>query len=60
MDKKRLKWGKPKLIVLIKAKPDERVLYACKDYSMLFSMEMVAARCNSVDVCAACSAMMGS
>jgi hypothetical protein len=34
MEKKKPKWGKPKLIVLTRGKPEERVLDACKsDYS---------------------------
>jgi hypothetical protein len=30
MEKKKPKWGKPKLIVLTRGKPEERVLLACK------------------------------
>jgi hypothetical protein len=30
MEKKKPKWGKPKLIVLIRGKPEEGLLYSCK------------------------------
>jgi len=31
-DKKKPKWGKPKLIVLVRGKPEERLLQACKGF----------------------------
>ena len=31
--KKKEKWGKPKLIILTKVKPEESVLTSCKDYT---------------------------
>jgi hypothetical protein len=30
MDKKKKKWSRPKLIILIREKPEERVLTTCK------------------------------
>jgi len=30
VEKKKPKWGKPKLLVLTKGKPEENVLWACK------------------------------
>lgn len=30
MTKKKPKWGKPKLIVLVRGKPEERILDGCK------------------------------
>jgi hypothetical protein len=32
-NKKKPKWGKPKLIVLVRGKPEEGVLAACKYWS---------------------------
>ncbi len=34
--RKKPKWGKPKLIVLVKSKPEENVLQSCKDGGELF------------------------
>ena len=49
---KKPKWGKPKLVILIRSKPEEMVLHGCKHYPIqMYSMEMSAYSCFERQTC---------
>jgi hypothetical protein len=59
MHKKKPKWGKPKLIVLTRGKPEERVLGSCKDgtdYSGPFDEYHAGCWLYGAPTCNECSA----
>jgi hypothetical protein len=61
MRKKKLKWGKPKLIVLTKGEPEERVLSMCKAGSGVGASTAANNYCylllpvGPINICGACS-----
>lgn len=60
MEKKKEKWGKPKLIILVRGKPDEMVLAACKTYGGSGPND-IADGCDLADfTCNSCSSGAGS
>ena len=60
MQRKKTKWGKPKLIVLVKAQPEEMVLAACKQTSIGPGPFQQFAPCAGAASCAACSVRASS
>jgi len=51
---KKPKWGKPKLIVLTRGKPEERVLYGCKGETSQGDPSMGYGSCESYGGCGPC------
>ena len=57
MEKKKIKWGKPKLIVLVRGEPDERVLAACKMEGLSKGPGNAWGWCFGTYPCPGCNAM---
>ncbi len=55
---KKKKWGKPKLIILTRGKPEERVLAYCKGTGTPTAPESIAGVCyyQDAEICAFCVA----
>lgn len=49
------KWEKPKLIVLVKGRPEEAILAGCKGGDFTGAAQVVAQCVTDIDGCGACS-----
>jgi hypothetical protein len=56
-------WSRPELIVIVRGKPEEAVLWACKDNGNAIGVGQLLNGCyglGAVGQCEACSAVVGS
>ncbi len=63
MTMRKNKWTRPALMLLVRGKPEERILSGCKqanDSHVYSNSDDGFASCESVDVCAICMDVMGS
>jgi hypothetical protein len=62
MEKNKPKWGKPKLIVLVRGEPGERLLYVCKTNYMAMDESSIDVGCykDITSLCMLCAGLTGS